>query len=378
MFSRIVIIDKSIIRAKQLKQLLEQDFIVTHYSALSGAADYLTGSTPAMVIIDTLSEDNYKELNRLCGEIPVLEINGPSLWNRLTFPAEANSILKLVKERIYHTERSMLLSEDYNNLKTRLVRVENENEMNKRYMEKAGRAQQHMMKTKQYPDTKLDIFAHYMPLMTLGGDFYYYKLFDDDFYFCIGDVCDHGTEAAIYMTKMYSFLVALLQTEPDFYNLIKHFDALARTYNPDGMTATVWFGVLNLTTNKLRYANFGHEEPVVYDSGDVYPLQTDYIGTPIGINSEQRISIKEIDLPKGAKLFLYTDGLTEEFNSLGMNAKDAYGTERLFSTMKEIKPESNAKEVCDLVLDDVRQYSAGVKQHDDLLLLCIDTDRKGE
>ena len=74
----------------------------------------------------------------------------------------------------------------------------------------------------------------------------------------------------------------------------------------------------------------------------------------------------EFYLNPGDTLYLYTDGVTEAMNK----DENLYTEERLLNTLNSIKNESPTQ-ICEDVLDDVRDFANGAPQADDITMLCV-------
>jgi sigma-B regulation protein RsbU (phosphoserine phosphatase) len=75
------------------------------------------------------------------------------------------------------------------------------------------------------------------------------------------------------------------------------------------MFVTVFDGVLDLTTGRLRYCNAGHEAPLLLCS-DVCVVPCDP-NLPVGVMPGWGFTAQEVTLAHGTTVFLYTDGLNE-------------------------------------------------------------------
>ena len=81
-----------------------------------------------------------------------------------------------------------------------------------------------------------------------------------------------------------------------------------------------------------------------------------------------------LQLQKGDILYLYTDGVTEAMNT----DEELYGEDRLQKLLSFGKnyPASSAKNgisesVCDMVITDVKKFTDGAEQSDDITMLCV-------
>ncbi len=106
--------------------------------------------------------------------------------------------------------------------------------------------------------------ADYRPARAVGGDFYDFIELDGGLTgLVIGDVTDKGIPAAMVMAATKSLLRASAQ------RLIDPGPVLARVNDqlcpeiPENMFVTCFYGVLDPVTGTLRYANAGHNLPLV-------------------------------------------------------------------------------------------------------------------
>ena len=72
-------------------------------------------------------------------------------------------------------------------------------------------------------------------------------------------------------------------------------------------------------------------------------------------------------LHKGARLLLYTDGVTEERSPQGK----FFGTDGLLEWVRACPREWSARQVCDSLLETLANYRGGEQQSDDIAIMCI-------
>lgn len=289
-------------------------------------------------------------------QVPFTQLQATQIINRYTKPYYKMQQLQNQNKKIEKENHA-------------LQQIVNENE---KYLRKAAQLQSGLLKTVQYDD--LPVFSKSRPVRKLGGDFYYYKRFENQLFFCIGDVVDHGADAAIYMTELLAFFISLLQTKPNLLALIKEFNRLCYEYNNGHMTATVIIGCLDINTGKLEFCNQGHEPPICVGE-KTCELTTEQIFLPVGIEKTQEFEITTVYLNEYDKLFLYTDGLIEEFNNCGVNMESAYGLDRLLRILEKKKTEPIAT-IGAAALGDMDNYIAGSSQNDDVTILIFGGRKK--
>ena len=77
--------------------------------------------------------------------------------------------------------------------------------------------------------------------------------------------------------------------------------------------ATLFYGVLDARSHRLKYSNAGHNYPLVFSSGGkTEPLKSD--GIVLGCLESFRFQEEERTLSPGDLFVLYSDGVTEAFN----------------------------------------------------------------
>jgi len=130
---------------------------------------------------------------------------------------------------------------------------------------------------------------------------------------------------------------------------------------------TLFYGVYNVKTRKLRYTNAGHPPALLYRRGrsDLAELFT---GNPVsGVFPTASYDTKESELAPGDRLVIYTDGITEAYNA----DAEPFSPERLkeiIVSCAAMKMEALKKEV----VTRCRRFTGKDAFVDDISLLMID------
>jgi len=206
------------------------------------------------------------------------------------------------------------------------------------------------------------------PAKEVGGDFYDFFLVDDD-HLCMvmADVSGKGVPAALFMMASKIILANNAMTGKSPAKILTDTNAAICSNNREEMFVTVWLGILEISTGKLIYANAGHENPVVKQTGGKFELIREKHGFVIGGMSGIVYKEYETKLEKGAKLFLYTDGVPEATNA----EKELFGTERMLDALNgalDVSPEGVLK----AVKNAVDGFVNSAEQFDDLTMLCME------
>ncbi len=204
----------------------------------------------------------------------------------------------------------------------------------------------------------IDICALLTPAREVGGDFCDYTIRDEKLFFCIGDVSGKGVAAALVMAMARSSFRILIARESLPERIITSMNDTMAQDNDYNMFITMFVGVLDLPTGRLHYSNAGHKAPYV----DNQPLPV-IPNLPVGAFNNYRYSAQEAQIPSGATIFLYTDGLTEAEDAM----HNQFGTERMEERLKADTPQ----QLIEQMTAGVNEFVGKTEQSDDLTMLAI-------
>jgi serine phosphatase RsbU (regulator of sigma subunit)/CHASE2 domain-containing sensor protein len=239
----------------------------------------------------------------------------------------------------------------------------------------AARSIQLGMLPRAFERADLEVFALLESAQLLGGDLYDFLLTDSgQLSFAIADVSGKGVPAALFMMMTKEVLrdaTARHGTALDRVLAEANMKISAADHDTVGgdanlMYVTVFAGMLDLGSGRLTYANAGHDAPFIL-SRDARPFHlVGEGGPPLGTVDDFPYPLEHRQLSPGDMLLLYTDGVTETENG----SQALYSTARLAQLLSSAPAES-ARSVVDFVREDVRQFSNGAEQTDDITLLAI-------
>ncbi len=205
------------------------------------------------------------------------------------------------------------------------------------------------------------------PAKMVGGDLYDHFIRDEKLFFCIGDVSGKGIPAALVMAVMHTLFRSISAHESNPARIMQALNETACQRNEQNMFVTMFIGVLDLPTGRLRYCNAGHDKPFVIGE-ETKPLPAKP-HLPLGVMDNMVYTIQETVLQSGESLFLYTDGLTEAMNE----SHEQFGLKRVEKGLRDcIGKESNTSEnLIRTMTNRVNGFVDGAEQSDDLTLLAI-------
>ena len=272
---------------------------------------------------------------------------------------------------VKETEEFAMLSDDINETVDTLKRYIDE--ANERIDTELGYAKDIQMsalpsKFPAFPDrNEFDIYALMDPAKEVGGDFYdFYMIDDNTLVFLVADVSGKGIPASLFMMRAKTTIKTFAENKISPADIFTNANFELCEGNDADMFVTAWIGFLNLSTGELRYANAGHNRPLIKRKGGKY----EYLQGPAGfvLAGMEGIAYKEQQtmLEPGDEIFLYTDGVVEATDV----DKQLYGDDRLEECINSHLGETS-EDICNHVKEDVDRFYEGAPQFDDITELSL-------
>jgi sigma-B regulation protein RsbU (phosphoserine phosphatase) len=130
------------------------------------------------------------------------------------------------------------------------------------------------------------------------------------------------------------------------------------------MFVTIFLGVLDLPSGRLRYCNAGHNSPLLKGEQRIGLLPCTP-NVPIGVMPDYKFVHQETSIDLNTCIFLYTDGLTEAENI----AHEQFEEQRMIDVAQEAF--SHPKDMIEEMFKAVHQFVGNAEQSDDLTMLAI-------
>lgn len=247
-------------------------------------------------------------------------------------------------------------------------KIESEREREKTELDIATKIQKSMLPQKfpAFPDRdEFDIYATMEPAKEVGGDFYDFFMIDEDHLgIVIADVSGKGVPAALFMVIAKTLIKdhANLGLSPE--EVFNEVNNILDENNSENMFVTAWFGIYEISSGKLTYVNAGHNAPVLLrNKGNFEFIKSKGTLFLAGLKDYPYTS-SSIDLTKGDKLFLYTDGVTEDQNE----NEDFFGENRLLETLNKNK-DKNIYDLLKSVRAEIETFQNEASQFDDITMV---------
>jgi serine phosphatase RsbU (regulator of sigma subunit) len=198
----------------------------------------------------------------------------------------------------------------------------------------------------------------------VGGDVYdFLELGDGRLAVVLGDVTGHGVEATADMAMAKFVFRSLAREHPEPGDFLASANDVIVDEIAPGKFITMTYVEVDSLRGEVACANAGHPPPrILLPDGTVRGL--DATGLVLGIDSGQEYEEVRAELPIGATIVLYTDGVVE-----ARRDGELYGTGRLDALLVRER-ELPARELAHAVTEDARRYSGG-ELSDDLAVVVI-------
>ena len=178
----------------------------------------------------------------------------------------------------------------------------------------------------------LDIAGFMRPAREVGGDFYdVFEVGERGVAFVIGDVSGKGVPAALFMMRAQSLLRQYLLETDDLGTAFTLANRQLCERNDAMLFVTAFACVVDAATGEVRYANAGHNPPVLKQNGKLGYLAC-RPGLVLGAMDVVKYREGSFMCSPGDGLLLYTDGVSEAANA----AEELYGEERLLDTLAKL------------------------------------------
>ncbi len=220
-----------------------------------------------------------------------------------------------------------------------------------------------------YPERDdIDIYGKLVSAKEVGGDLFDFFIRDEKLFFCIGDVSGKGVPAALVMavTRALFRAVAAHESMPD--RIINNMNETLSTNNESDMFVTMFIGVLDLLSGRMRYCNAGHDVPILIGSGiGMLPCDSNI---PVGVMQDWEYTLQETTIDPLTTIFLYTDGLTEaeDINHAQFQEK------RIIDVIQQAPNEP--QQIILAMTQAVHQFVGNAEQSDDLTMLALQYKRQ--
>src|SRR5271154_1313524 len=342
-------------------QRVQEKFAVPAHEGIVGAAASLKR---AVVVPDVTLDPRYLLINpetrselavpmlnkdRVIG---VMDLESPQL-NYFT-PDHVQALSILAAHLAVSIENARL----YEKLATDEARLE-------RDLNAARRLQGALLPRMPGPDSGLDLAARVVSSRELCGDIYdFLRYGPQELALAMGDVSGKGSAAALYGAAAIGIMRSLGPNKLGPAQMLHDMNQLIVERRIEGRFMTMCFATYHRGKRKLKFANAGQEEPILYHKGECKKINL--AGFPLGMFED--VTYEEINmiLDPGDIIAFYSDGITDTQNF----EKEFYGTEPIIEIICAHAHEP-ASAIADRVLEQVDLFSGSQHAFDDRTLVVL-------
>ena len=214
---------------------------------------------------------------------------------------------------------------------------------------------------------ELNIVQTYIPMLEVGGDFYdITKVNDSTYRIFQADATGHGVQAAMITMAIKGIYDNVKNYDLESNQIMEIFnDDYMNKYQSLNSFMTAIIVDIDVKRHRLKYTSAGHPAAFLIQKEETHFLKN--TGKMIGIIKNVKYTSLEFEFKNTDRLFVFTDGIFEEFNSV----EEEFGEERLYSILQE-----NIHLPLDMVvvkaLQDLDNFLGSTPKQDDITILAIE------
>jgi phosphoserine phosphatase RsbU/P len=234
-----------------------------------------------------------------------------------------------------------------------------------RDLQAAKRIQGALLRPVPTEDFGLDMAARYLSAREVCGDLYEFLRYGpQQLGIALGDVSGKGTAAALYGAVAIGIMRSLAPQKLQPAEMLKQMNQLVGERRIEGRFMTACFATWQKGRQRMRLANAGQSQPLLYKDGRCGKVEL--TGFPLGIFEEVTYEEWGVNMEPGDILVFHSDGLAETVNNEGQ----FFGTEKLKKLIEQ-HHEKRAAELADYILEQVDFFADGAPLSDDRTLVIV-------
>ena len=234
-----------------------------------------------------------------------------------------------------------------------------------RDLQAAKRIQGALLRPAPAEDYGVDIAARYLSAREVCGDLYdFLRYGPQQLGIALGDVSGKGTAAALYGAVAIGIMRSLAPQKLQPAEMLKQMNQLVGERRIEGRFMTACFATWQKGRQKLRVANAGQSQPLLYKDNRCGRIEL--TGFPLGLYEDVSYEEWGVTLEPGNILVFHSDGIAETVSSEGQ----FFGTTRLRELIEK-HHQLTATELADNILSEVDWFSSGAPLSDDRTLVVM-------
>jgi serine phosphatase RsbU (regulator of sigma subunit) len=221
------------------------------------------------------------------------------------------------------------------------------------------------------PD-EFEIEATQKPCPDLGNDYYdLVNVDDDNVGVFVADIPNmRGVRGAMYMAQVRALFRSVATGQPSPAETLKALNRAFAADLPRGIYVTAMYAIVSRSTGVCKVAAAQHLPLVFWKLAKKASARLAPEGIALGLDPgpvfDKTIGDKAIQLERGDRIVLYTDGAINARNAAGAQ----YGEERFYYVLNREAPKNSAACV-NFVANDVDLFHEGAAQMDDFTIVTL-------
>ena len=234
-----------------------------------------------------------------------------------------------------------------------------------RELHAAQRMQGALLRPVPAEDFGVDLAARILSAREVCGDLYDFLRYGPTrIGFGLGDVSGKGSAAALYGAVAIGILRSVAPQKLLPAELLRQLNQLICERRIEGRFMTFCFATWRKPTRKLRVANAGQTQPLLYRNGRCEQLKL--VGFPLGIYDDVTYEECVMNLDPGNILVFHSDGLSEATDPEG----NFFGIPRI-AALVEQNAALTSDQLADRLLAEVQEFTRGMAITDDRTLVVM-------
>ncbi|MBN2185263.1 MAG: SpoIIE family protein phosphatase [Candidatus Krumholzibacteriota bacterium] len=221
-----------------------------------------------------------------------------------------------------------------------------------------------------------DISGICIPANEVGGDFYDYMWLDPErsrFLVAIGDVSGKAMKAAMIAVMSSGMICSKASEGSSVSRIMTDLNLPLFSKTDSTMYTALFLAAIDIRTKEISFSNAGFSDPILKNNRSLKRIPNVGSRLPLGMFEDTFYSENKIYLAPDDILVLFSDGVPDAINS----SREFYDTASLEKLLKEkIQSSMSAKEIRDMIVDDVMRFAGHTAQNDDMTLVVIKTSDK--
>jgi len=216
------------------------------------------------------------------------------------------------------------------------------------------------------------------PVVMAGGD--YYEVFPTDdttLVALVGDASGHGLKACMSIITMHT-LIRMITSERysdtgAFVADINRRLCESTIVQSGGGFITLFYAAIDTVKHEMHWTSAGHPPALIHDrsTNTVTPVGGNNDGgLPLGITADMGYDVMTAQIPKGSRVLIFSDGLTD---ALAPNGPAMFGVEGICKTLRDCCDKS-LEDTMQALFNESRDFTQGEGRHDDTSVVLFERE----